>query len=254
MNLLDDLPSFDPFFISETLKLHNYNPASFYRSISTSDVEKMMPFVEAEIATLIQIAIGNSMSQAAQKFATKILTNETDEYLLPLKATLQMADKDFTNGIFCWRGFLYFKWRLNILKPILNNTVIEINKFKPFGSVDFTTKSEVSRLKRIINSRLSRCIEECVPLIHNYEGSFKNFIDLRSPKSFRDFLLSGNKHFHNLGENIGILDHISSYWNYAAFDTKTQKPKPLPAEVFLEILTIFAEQLNYRTSGHVRAA
>ena len=93
-----------------------------------------------------------------------------------------------------------------------------------------------------------------MPLIHNYEGSFKNFIDLRSPKSFRDFLLSGNKHFHNLGENIGILDHISSYWNYAAFDTKTQKPKPLPAEVFLEILTIFAEQLNYRTSGHVRAA
>ena len=37
----------------------------------------------------------------------KLLSNSVDDSFGPLKETLKLSDKDYQDGVFCWRGFLY---------------------------------------------------------------------------------------------------------------------------------------------------
>ena len=47
-----------------------------------------------------------------------------------------------------------------------------------------------------------------------YDNSFADLVAHQSPKTFRDFLLSAPYMFLELGEKMGAISHIVSFWRY----------------------------------------
>ncbi|OJT96829.1 MAG: hypothetical protein BGN82_07880 [Alphaproteobacteria bacterium 65-7] len=47
-----------------------------------------------------------------------------------------------------------------------------------------------------------------------YDASFLDLVQNQSPKTFRDFLLSAPYMFLELGEKLGAISHIVSFWRY----------------------------------------
>ena len=60
-----------------------------------------------------------------------MLSNQIDEKLEPLRVTLGLTGKDFREGVFSWRGFLYYKWSMDKFWPDVMNVLREINKIQP---------------------------------------------------------------------------------------------------------------------------
>ena len=47
-----------------------------------------------------------------------------------------------------------------------------------------------------------------------YDASFQDLVENQTPKTFRDFLLSAPHMFLELGEKLGAISHIVSFWRY----------------------------------------
>ncbi len=47
-----------------------------------------------------------------------------------------------------------------------------------------------------------------------YDASFADLVANQAPKAFRDFLLSAPYMFLELGEKLGAISHIVSFWRY----------------------------------------
>ena len=47
-----------------------------------------------------------------------------------------------------------------------------------------------------------------------YDSSFADLVKNQAPKTFRDFLLSAPFMFLELGEKLGAISHIVSFWRY----------------------------------------
>ena len=47
-----------------------------------------------------------------------------------------------------------------------------------------------------------------------YDAAFRDLVANQTPKTFRDFLLSAPYMFLELGEKLGAISHIVSFWRY----------------------------------------
>jgi len=215
LRLLDDLPSLDPFLVREQLGRNGFRPAACYLRITPNDVQRMVGFANSEIENLVHTAFGSSMvGGASVKLAGKILANELDQELWPLRTTLRMSEEEFSEGIFSWRGFLYFKWRHIELMDDLRGVMQGLSQYQPAGLVDDQVRDYLKDVRPRLARRIAYALTQVGRTLEIYNRAYLALTQGMNPAPFRRFLLDGPKLFCELGEYIGILGHISSFWAY----------------------------------------
>src|SRR5579875_3886522 len=115
LQLLNTLPSLDPFLMRERLQKSGYAPARCYFELTEADLRRIFQFARREVAPLAGLSFDDvvALSQdRADKLAAKILSNSGDVELEPLRLGMGMPRADFAEGVFCWKGFSYSKWIL----------------------------------------------------------------------------------------------------------------------------------------------
>jgi hypothetical protein len=131
LRLIDMLPSLDPFLLREHLRRHGVLVANCYFALSPADLENMQGFVTMEISRLIELAYRGSAGVGrahAARLVEALLSTDVDERLEPLRETLVMEGESFKEGVFSWKGFLYYKWMLTKQWPQLTTVGQEIGK------------------------------------------------------------------------------------------------------------------------------
>ena len=115
LDVIDGLPSFDPFLVREHLRRHGLKPAACYFAISQADTRRMLGFVEAAIADLALITLegDQKMRNSTTTLAAKLMSNETSGEMEPLRQSMRLDRRQFADGLFAWKGLLYYKWILS---------------------------------------------------------------------------------------------------------------------------------------------
>jgi hypothetical protein len=238
LDALDELPSLDPFLLREHLARREYTIGSSYFDISEADVERMQRFVADQIGHLINLAFQGKggHEQNTAKLVQVLLTNQPDARLEPLRLTLKLEGEAYKEGIFSWKGFLYYKWVLSTLAERMANVTVQIAQLKPQGTCSTEMAAQIGNYK----SRLVRDVEAskkaAISTLGVYDGAFKQLTENSDPTSFRDFLLKSPALFVSLGESVGGISHIVSYWDYRF---ARGQPLRVQSEEVLEILQEF---------------
>ena len=140
LRLIDKLPSLDPFLLREQLRRGGLDPAACYFSISESDLQRMLAFVRSEIEPLVTLSLGSDTvaisADSAGRMAAKILSNTPGDQLDALRLTLRLAPEQYQEGVFCWKGFLYYKWTLAALLGDVANVAEAVRTIRPVGKID----------------------------------------------------------------------------------------------------------------------
>lgn len=248
LRLLDQLPSLDPFLVREHLSRNGYRPGACYLKISPYDVQRMIGFANEEIERLVQTAFGDAMSGGAVvKLAGKILANELDKELWPLKKTLRMSDDEFSDGIFSWRGFLYFKWRHLELQDEMRKVLEGLASYQPIGSADEALREYLKEARPRLARKIVTAIANVGRTLNVYDQAYHALVEGENPGPFRRFLLDGPNLFFELGENIGILSHIGSFWSYRMGQAMmSQRLTPME---YADILMDFEDSLSVVSRG-----
>ena len=215
LKLLGAIPSLDPFLLREHLRNNDIDVAPCYFTISAGDQERMQNFVSGELTKLIQLAAGGNSSDAAvTRMVEAMLSSKVDEKLEPLRMTLGLNGADFREGVFSWRGFLYYKWSMASFWPDVMRILREVNQIQPFGPVDQEQRALIASSKRTIIEMVRDNGNHVTKVLNIYDNSFADLVARHSPKGFRDFLLSAPYMFLELGEKMGVISHIVSFWRY----------------------------------------
>ncbi len=238
---LDDIPSLDPFLVREHLARFDIRPAPCYLKISQRDLGEMVNFTNEEIQRLVLAACGAGMETAAMRLTSKILANSLDADLDPLKQTFRMSDDEFSEGMFSWRGFLYFKWRQTELQAEIGRVVKGLAEYRPMGPADEGTREYLKGAAPRLSRQIITAILNTRRTLDVYDQSYKSLVEGADPGPFRKFLLEGPAMFFGLGECIGVLSHIASFWSYR-MGPKMQHLRLTPSE-FADILVDFEDSL-----------
>ena len=249
LDLIDNLPSLDPFLLREHLRAHDIEPARGYFSISDADVQRMVEFVRDEILALVVLSTGNERgaAQASARLVDKLLSNAPDSGFEPLKYTLGLSDQKYMDGVFSWRGFLYYKWVFTNLSGALEECLGEISQIQGRGAKTVETASYVSAAKIRIQEKLRQAFTNVETMLNVYNHAYRQLTVENNPVSFRDFLLSAPAMFLQIGEQLGAIQHVVSFWRY-------RMPKGLPRIIgFDELSDLFLDFEDGLVTGDAMA-
>ena len=215
LRLIDELPSFDPFLMRERLRMGGVEPARCYFDVSEADASRMQKFVSSQIAALVQLAFSNSVGapqELSVRLAEKLMTDETAQSLEPLRATLRLSGDEYREGVFAWKGFLYYKWLVGELSPRLGDLARSILAARVLGAPreDMAT---INQTRQKIVKVLGVTTNKVQQALGDYDAAFES-LSQGKPTAFRDFLLSAPKMFLVIGEAVGTIKHIDSFWRF----------------------------------------
>jgi hypothetical protein len=218
LRLIDQLPSLDPFLLREHLRRHGMIVAPVYFALSSADMEQMQSFVSVQISRLINLAFQDSGRVVPGAYAARLvealLSTDVDDRLEPLRETLVMDGESFKEGVFSWKGFLYYKWMLTRLWPELNTVASEIGRLTVTGNRDAETQRYVEDTRKRLRHGVVVERKAITRALDVYDRAFEDLIDNGKPQAFREFLMRAPDMFISLGEKVGVIAHIASFWRY----------------------------------------
>jgi len=254
LRILDSLPSLDPFLMRERLKGAGFHPARCYFDLTDADSSRMFNFVRQEVAPLIGISFDNMdarLNENTAKLASKILANAGDAELEPLREGMGMGRPEFEEGVFCWKGFIYYKWTLSELLPKVRPVANEIAAVAPSGPVEDGDKTYILEARSRLVRAISRACETVRATLKVYDDSYADLTKNGKPQSFRDFLLKAPGLFYELGERLGAVHHIVSFWRYRFPHNARTK---IGAEELVDLLADFEASLSFDSEDSTASA
>ena len=248
LQVIDELPSLDPFLLREYLRSRGHWPGPSYFAIAEADIEKMQAYVSDQIVVLIKLAFAKGADTGGHtaRLVSAILSSELDERLDPLRKTLMLDGDEFREGVFSWKGFLYYKWMMHSLWPQLTTVIGEVGSLTVSGPRDPDLADYVARAKMRLQKAINFHRQRVVTALKVYDDAFSDLTVNSRPQAFRDFLLKAPSMFMSLGENVGVVSHIASYWRYRF---PLGKKLTCPLEEAASILQEFEVSLGVGANG-----
>lgn len=242
LKVLGALPSFDPFLMRERLRTLGIDPARCYFDLAEADVARMRQFVSREIGQLISLAFatgGREAGDLSHRMAEKLMTDETAKSLDPLRQTLRLSGEEYIEGVFAWKGFLYYKWLINEFKPELEHFRPRFAGLRVSGSTSEERRDLAESRKQILEQMMV-ALARVDSLLLEYGAAFAALADGK-PSAFRDFLLKAPSMFIPIGEAVGVIKHIDSFWRFRFPDATTPM---MDADEAIEVLHDFETTLS----------
>jgi len=241
LRLLNTIPSLDPFLVREQLRRHNRAPADCYFSISPADTARMLTFTEVEMYPLIQLAFGSGSSdinpEMVGRLANALLSTNADSRLEPLRLTLGLEGIQFRDGIFSWKGFIFYKWQFSENMVALSKIGPEMDSIKIKGRPDRMSTELAADLKKTFRENIRATAMNCSRVLALYDDAFRDLVQRGHTAAFRKFLLDAPLLFVDLGHMMGMVSHIVSYW---AYRFRSAEKSGIDMEEYLDILREFS--------------
>jgi hypothetical protein len=245
LQLLNAIPSLDPFLLRDHLLNSEITVSPSYFAISQGDKDRMHEFVSAELAKLVSSTAASDDGSPHKRLVSAMLSSEIGESLEPLRVILDLTGDNFRNGIFSWRGFLYYKWSMNNFWPDVMRVLREVHEIQPKGSQTPEQRFVLTGVRRTIIESVRDAGRQVNKSLSIYDYVFGELVAYQSAKSFRDFLLSAPLMFLELGEQLGAISHIVSFWRYR-FPTGSQRVVDAAelSAILLDFATGFGEKMQ----------
>ena len=244
LRLIDSLPSLDPFLMRERLKQHGFQPARCYFAISPADTSRMLQFARQEVGAMVGMSIDDvtSINDKADNLAAKILGDSGAEDLEPLRLGMGLDHSAFAEGIFCWKGFIYYKWILTELAPKIPQVAAELAHIRPAGPVSSDGRALIVVTRERLSKALASACETVRGTLKVYDAAYTGLTRNADPQGFRDFLVQAPNLFYELGERLGSVQHVISFWRYRFPENA---PLKIGGDELIELLVDFKSSLNF---------
>lgn len=244
LRIINGLPGLDPFLLREQLRRNGVTPAACYFNLSEADLTAMIAFVSGEITPLVDLSMGPNADLSAEnpvsRLTDKILSNSAGDDLSALGQTLRLKPDEYEEGIFCWKGFLYYKWVLSGVIGDIGAVMEAVRTVKPRGRPSSQQYVALDRSRETVRRRILVSCDSTAAMLRVYDDAFRGLTQNGDPAGFRDFLRDAPHLFAKLGERLGAVQHIVSFWNYRM---ASGKPTPSPEEL-LDLLADFESSLT----------
>jgi hypothetical protein len=249
LRVIDSLPTLDPFLLREALAINKFDVAPCYFRLSPADQTEMLAFVAHQVETLIDLCFSGPeagvLAGKAERLSQLLLGDGDSPELEPLREAMRLEAGQFARSIFAWKALLYYRWRSRILAPELKETRrsiagVDVSRFESH------TAPFVSKTVAQLEAMIGECERRIAHMFKVYDDVFETLTVQRSPEPFRKLLADGPRLFARLGERMGRLEQVISYWRHQFPDRRTRQ---MPPDSVVEGLRNLLGALSIRPGG-----
>jgi len=206
LRALDQLPSFDPFLLREWLGKSGIHPDPRYFELSLADVGRMEAFVFNEISQLVSMSLsGQAHSESIGRLVKKLLSSNYDKEMDPLRDVLRLSESEFREGMFCWKGFLYYKWTAKSVESEIAPVIRDMRDRQPERGVDSEAQIMLEAARRRLGRGMVATFNKLADIIAQYDTAYHSMTSAQNPLAFKRFLLSSPGLFVHLGDTLGQI-------------------------------------------------
>lgn len=147
-----------------------------------------------------------------------LLSADADDRLDPLRVTLGLDGRAFRDGVFSWKGFIHYKWRLAETAPMLARVLPQVDEVALAGRIDARTRERIGLLRQAVKQRIRAAVQMSGTIMSLYDGALPDRVGRAHACAFRRFRLEAPELFVDLGHLAGVIAHIATFWSYRFAD------------------------------------
>ena len=215
ISLLNSIPSFDPFLISERAEIDGILLPKGIVDVSAFDFLQLKRSTSDSLSQITSLIMQGEASVAAtHRLAAAFLSGGDDERLSPLRSALRMNHAEFREAIYAWKGILFYRWKMRSAQEAFADIVGMVKQIKP-AFLDPNTEYIIRQKCRHVIKSVNVSLHQVSRVIHDYDSTIERFIKTRDPSILIRFLNNSNTLFSRLGEHSGILSHAHEYMKFS---------------------------------------
>ena len=242
LQMLDELPTLDPFLLYALLKSNDICVSEIYFQITENDRRQIQSEMTGEFRPLVSLCFPNTRqeSEKIRIFIDKILNFSEGEELAALRESFMLERQAFALAMFAWRGLIYYKWRSQALKSKLAELTASLARVRPSETTQMSgrmlelSRSKILRMATGAGDKLARTIAR-------YDAVFADFVQGQQVEKFRAFLKLAPAMFASCGQSIAILEHIINFFERKA---KVLRPGAVSSYDFARVLAELEVELG----------
>jgi hypothetical protein len=214
LRILDSLSTLDPFLLQEALNQQRCDVCRCYFRLAAADQTQMLGFVAHEVEGLIRLCFGEvgSNDKRTQRLSQLLLAEHDSCELQPLRDIFRMNALQFSEAMFSWKAFLYYRWRSQILGPVLRATLKSLSSV--LTASPGRGSAVVVRTKRQLQLAATTAWREIGQRLRLYDQAFASLTNDATADALRAFLLGGSSMVAEVGGRIGQVEQMIGFWNY----------------------------------------
>jgi hypothetical protein len=214
LNMIDDLPSLDPFLLKESFGLAGFKISPRYFEINPKEEHEIRELIQDKILPIVGTALGVrsriDLINKSKGFLESIWDPTLPEASLFVSA-FGISTGDASSVFGAWKGITYYQYSFQRYRERLALV------FSWMGSelsipVDLQQNRAYAEQQRMykhsVVTRMKDMVRELGQIFREYESCYSEFLDRANPKPFREFLLNANKIYWMLGYCTTAIIHI----------------------------------------------
>ncbi len=214
LNMIDELPSLDPFLLKESFSLAGIKVSPRYFEITPKEEREIRDLIQDKILPIVGTALGVrsrlDLINKSKGFLEAIWDPSLPEASLFVSA-FGISTGDAASVFGAWKGVTYYQYAFQRYRERLAMV------FSWMGSemsvpVDLQQNRAYAEQQRMykhsVIKRMKDMVRELGQIFREYESCYSEFLDRANPKPFREFLLSASKIYWLLGYCTTAIAHI----------------------------------------------
>lgn len=220
MEMLDRLPSLDPFLMKDVFIRQKIamNPAYFevseeaWTQIETFMLQRFEPLVRAAFP---DDETTQGTDDKARLLIDKIWEGRDLEALHPLIAAFRLPECEALDIFSSWRGIVYYSYQYQCDQSHMIDLFKWIKETDhPYTGVPANENRELQNNFALIRERLRGEWQQIETIVREYEDSYDKMFRLKtSSTGFLSFLKNSNKTYWTLGNALGKTNHAIYCWD-----------------------------------------
>jgi len=222
IQILDSLPSLDPFLMRDRLEAEGITPNTAYFEIAEEEWTQIRDHVMRRFKPIVEFAFGGSDATKTQarlrSLVQKIWDAKDMEGLKPILDAMELSVEEAPKALHAWKGVIYYDYRLAKLEGRVRELANWLAKAAtPTDMVPSGNRKILDEIRDAVRHKLRQRWQRARGRLLEYNDAYTAlFIDKRSPGPFINFLGNASDIFNELGEELSRLDHASEVRRYVA--------------------------------------
>lgn len=238
LDLIDSLPSLDPFLIRDKLEIEAITVNEGYLDIPAAELAAIKAFVREKMTAVASFAMRSQNEQdstlAVDRLTQKLWEAKDSDALRPVIEAFRIDPAEAPAIIYAWKGTIYFDYEFHRHEAKWKRVGDWLAAASPRETGFGSQAAEIERLRAEAQHMRSRTWIKVSGLLNKYHQSFDAlFVNKKDGSAFIDFLKNSKETFWALGDGLSRLSHSHNIWERS---TERFPLRKLPAPNLIELL------------------
>lgn len=238
LDILNGLPSLDPFLMRDKLEIEAIGVDDGYFAIPPNELEAIKVFVRDKMTKVARFAAseGDAVEASAVEKLTQILWEAKDA--AAMKPIAQTFGIDITRApeiVYSWKGVIFYDREFSQQRAEWQKLLDWLaNEARPRDGANPAMLKDMAELRKLAHDGMAAHWRQVNEKLENYRHCFDElFLRKKEAKPFMDFLRNAKQLFWDLGDSLSRLNHSHAVWDRA---TERYTLRRLPAAPLSDLL------------------